>query len=54
MYDIYDGVYKITSDPISFNFLFQVLRSVYLPYEICIMKPGDCIEIEKYKIVKVL
>jgi hypothetical protein len=54
MYIVYQGKYKITSNPISLNWLYNVLKSVYVPWHtIAQMLPTECIAVEGYKIVKV-
>jgi hypothetical protein len=54
MYHVYDGKYRITDNPVTLNWLYNILKSIYVPwYTIARMKPTECVSIEDYKIVKV-
>jgi hypothetical protein len=53
MYVVYDGKHKITDQPISLNWLYNMFASVWLPTDVATMKPGECVTITTFKIVKV-
>lgn len=53
MYLVYDGVYKITENPISLNWLYSLFATLYIPKHVPFMKPGEEITLDKYKVVKV-
>jgi hypothetical protein len=53
MYLVYDGKYRITENPISLNWLYNLFASMYIPKQVPYMKPGEMITLDKYKVVKV-
>lgn len=54
MYHVYDGHNRITDNPVSLNWLYSILKSAYVPWNIVArMLPTECVSIENYKIVKV-
>ncbi len=54
MYIVYHNQHKITDNPITLNWLYNILKSIYVPWHtIARMMPTECISVEQYKIVKV-
>lgn len=54
MYHVYDGRYRITDNPVSLNWLYNILSSIYVPWlKVAEMLPTECMSVENYKIVKV-
>jgi hypothetical protein len=57
MYHVYETIrgekYRITSAPISLNWLMSLFASLYIPRQVPFMKPTECITIDNYLVVKV-
>jgi hypothetical protein len=53
MYLVYDGKHKITDNPISLHWLYNMFASVWIPDRVAHMKPGECVTVTTFKIVKV-
>lgn len=53
MYHLYDGKYRVTQNPISLNWLYNLFATITLPREVVSLKPGECVSFDHFKIVKV-
>lgn len=53
MYHVYENKARLTEQPISLNWLYNLFETVTLPLEVSQMKPGECVAVLDYKIVKV-
>lgn len=55
MYDVYDGSYKVTSNPISYNFLLSLFNSIEIPWiQISSLPLGKMIKIDHFTIVRIV
>lgn len=55
MFDVYDGNYKITIQPVSYNFLQTILATAKVPWpKISTLPLGEHITVNEFKIVRII